>query len=80
MVDSEGTGVPQEVDYALLELKPFDFEAFKEVNERYMKGESYINISATSVMFRMFLNILQKIAAVLQSMNTKAGLMLKHIK
>lgn len=71
---------PQEVDYDLLELKPFDFEEFKVINEQFIRGEKYINISATAIMFKVFVNILHKITLILQSANSKSGLMLSHIK
>jgi hypothetical protein len=39
-----------QIDYALLEMKPFEFEAFAEVNEKYIKGEKFINVSPTALL------------------------------
>jgi hypothetical protein len=46
----------------MLELKPFDFDSFAEVNQQYIKGLKTINITATALMFKVFIRILKNIS------------------
>ena len=52
----------KELDLALLDIRPFNFDEHEEVNEKYMSGEKHINIVATTIMFKVFVRILQNVS------------------
>lgn len=60
-----------DIDFKELDIKPFDLEDYKEFNEKLSEGKIQINISATTVIFQIFIKIIKHINDRLDKMLSK---------
>lgn len=68
--------VPQE-EY---EIKQFNIEDFKDLNDQYENGQQLINVTATSILFKVLSKIFQEVNNSLDVLTTAGSLDLAHIK
>lgn len=57
----------EDVDFNMIEMKPFDINEFKELNEKLESGAIKINIRATALIFVTFIKIIKHIVESLEA-------------